>query len=157
MKKLIFYLVSEVSEASSGTTSHTGSRNLVFGHCEILPSKAGSFRLVSYIRTHTDRLFLQRVNQHELGDAVVLDADANVIKSPFTDLESLPFEVAANLKRSLKNHKDLLGDSVARAFLQALVHLIGGYRDALKFRQVPLIVCDMTSLVLVCYLRNFLP
>ncbi len=25
------------------------SRNLVFGHCEILPSKAGSFRLVLYI------------------------------------------------------------------------------------------------------------
>ncbi len=82
----------------------------------------------------------QRVKQHELGEAVILDADSNVIKSPFTDLEALPFEVAANLKRSLKNHKDLLGESVARAFLQALVHLIGGYRDALKFRQVQKLV-----------------
>ena len=79
---------------------------------------------------------LQRVKLHELGEAVILDADTNVIQSPFTDLESLPLEVSSNLKRSLKSHKDLLGDSVARAFLQALVHLIGGYRDALKFRQV---------------------
>jgi len=78
---------------------------------------------------------MQRVKQHELGEAVILDADANVIRSPFNDLENLPFEVSGNLKRSLKNHKDLLGESVARAFLQALVHLIGGYRDALKFKQ----------------------
>ena len=31
--------------------------------------------------------------------------------------------------------KDHLGDTVSRAFLQALVHLIGGYREALKYRQ----------------------
>ena len=73
---------------------------------------------------------------HELGEAVILDADSNVIQSPFSDLESIPTEVSSNLKKSLRSHKDLLGDSVARAFLQALVHLIGGYRDALKFRQV---------------------
>lgn len=29
----------------------------------------------------------------------------------------------------------LLGDGVSRAFLQALVQLIGGYRDALRFYQ----------------------
>ena len=72
---------------------------------------------------------------HELGDAVILDADTNVIRSPFADLDCLPAEVASNLKRSLRSHKDLLGEAVARAFLQALVHLIGGYRDALRFRQ----------------------
>ena len=76
---------------------------------------------------------------NELGEAVILDADTNVIRSPFTDLENIPFEVSSNLKRALKNHRDLLGDSVARAFLQALVHLIGGYRDALKFRPVKII------------------
>ena len=41
----------------------------------------------------------------------------------------------SSLRRSLKPGTGLLGDSVARAFLQALVHLIGGYRDALKYRQ----------------------
>ncbi len=76
------------------------------------------------------------MSPQELGEVVLLDADANVVKSPFNDLESLPLEVAANLKRGLRSHRDLLGDSVARAFLQAIVHLIGGYRDALKFRQV---------------------
>lgn len=81
-------------------------------------------------------VFYFRVKPHELGEVVVLDADTNVIRSPFSDLEYLPTEVTANLKRSLKSHRNLLGDSVARAFLQALVHLIGGYRDALKFRQV---------------------
>eukprot|EP00095_Tigriopus_kingsejongensis_P000559 maker-scaffold776_size99073-snap-gene-0.15 protein:Tk00559 transcript:maker-scaffold776_size99073-snap-gene-0.15-mRNA-1 annotation:"denn domain-containing protein 1a" len=78
---------------------------------------------------------MAKVRLNELGEAVILDADTNVVRSPFNDLDFLPLEVTANLKRSLKDHRDLLGDSVARAFLQALVHLIGGYRDALKFRQ----------------------
>jgi hypothetical protein len=76
------------------------------------------------------------VKQHELGDAVILDADEQIVRSPFADLESLPNEVASNLKRALNKPKDLVGDSIPRAFLQALVHLIGGYRDALKHRQV---------------------
>ena len=56
--------------------------------------------------------------------------------SPFDDLAALPSDVASNLKRSLNRPKDLVGESIARAFLQALVHLIGGYREALKHRQV---------------------
>ena len=90
---------------------------------------------------------MQRVKQHELGEAVVLDADSNVVRSPFADLESLPLEVTANLKRSLKSHKDLLGDSVARAFLQGLVHLIGGYRDALRHRQGEAVSFDQEKFV----------
>lgn len=37
------------------------------------------------------------------------------------------------LKRSLKTSNNLLGDSLSRCFLQSLVRLIGGYRDALSF------------------------
>ena len=59
-----------------------------------------------------------------------------VVHSPFDDLAALPSDVASNLKRSLNRPKDLVGESIARAFLQALVHLIGGYREALKHRQV---------------------
>ena len=43
------------------------------------------------------------------------------------------------MKRRLKHQSSLLGDGVARAFLKALVELIGGYRDALKFRPGELI------------------
>jgi hypothetical protein len=38
-----------------------------------------------------------------------------------------------SLRRQLRNRAALLGDGVSRAFLRALVQLIGGYRDALKF------------------------
>lgn len=78
---------------------------------------------------------MQRVRTADLGDAVVLDADNNRITSPYTDLDSLPADVVSMLKRSLRNPNNLLGDRVARCFLRALVQLIGGYRDALRFPQ----------------------
>jgi len=78
---------------------------------------------------------MKRTRPSELGDVVVLDADNNRVDTPFDDLDSLPSEVVSNLKKGLKSPASMLGDSVARAFLQALVHLIGGYRDALKHRQ----------------------
>ena len=78
---------------------------------------------------------MKRIKRAELGEVVILDADNNMVETPFDDLDSIPSEVLSNLRRSLKPGTGLLGDSVARAFLQALVHLIGGYRDALKYRQ----------------------
>ena len=78
---------------------------------------------------------MKRIKRAELGEVVILDADNNRVETPFEDLESLPAEVLSNLRRSLKPGTGLLGDSVARSFLQALVHLIGGYRDALRYRQ----------------------
>lgn len=77
----------------------------------------------------------KRVRPDEIGEVVVVDVDTNAIISPFDDVASLPQEVVTNFKRSLRSHRDLLGDAVARAFLQAIVHLIGGYKDALKFRE----------------------
>ncbi|PSN30905.1 hypothetical protein C0J52_18570 [Blattella germanica] len=77
----------------------------------------------------------QRVRKADLGEVVVLDADNNKVETPFQDLESLPPDVVNSLKRQLKNRAALLGDGVSRAFLRALVQLIGGYRDALKFHQ----------------------
>jgi len=78
---------------------------------------------------------MKRTRASELGDVVVVYADENRIDTPFDDLDSLPAEVIANLKKCLKPPASMLGENVARAFLQALVHLIGGYRDALKYRQ----------------------
>ncbi|KAL5233179.1 hypothetical protein ACI65C_000589 [Semiaphis heraclei] len=77
----------------------------------------------------------QSLQRNELGDVVILDADNNTIETPFDDLENLPADVVSTLRRQLRNKGTLLGDGVSRAFLRALVKLIGGYRDALKFHQ----------------------
>ncbi|CAH0546631.1 unnamed protein product [Brassicogethes aeneus] len=74
------------------------------------------------------------VRRSEIGDVVILDADANTVESPFDDIDNLPQEVVGSLKKQLRNKSALLGDGVSRAFLRALVQLIGGYRDALSFK-----------------------
>ncbi|KAI4470684.1 denn domain-containing [Holotrichia oblita] len=76
---------------------------------------------------------LKNVNKCDVGEVVILDADNNTIETPFDDVHNLPSEVVASLKKQLKNRSALLGDGVSRAFLRALVQLIGGYRDALSF------------------------
>ena len=76
-----------------------------------------------------------RTKASELGDVVILDIDNKTFESPFNDVDNLPSEIVYNLRKSLSPNRDHLGDAVARAFLQALVHLIGGYREALKYRQ----------------------
>ncbi|KAG1666330.1 DENN domain-containing protein 1A [Nymphon striatum] len=70
----------------------------------------------------------------ELGEVVILDADENKVESPFNDLQSMPSDITSSLKKKLKNPNNMLGEGVAHAFLRALVHLIGGYRDALKLK-----------------------
>lgn len=77
---------------------------------------------------------MQKVNRTEIGDVVILNADTNEVETPFDDLNNLPSEVVSSLKKQLKPKAALLGDGVSRAFLRALVQLIGGYRDALMFQ-----------------------
>ncbi|KAJ8937763.1 hypothetical protein NQ318_006626 [Aromia moschata] len=77
-----------------------------------------------------------KLRKHEIGDVVILDADANTVESPYDDLNDLPKKCPSllqisSLKKQLRNKS--LGDGVSRAFLRALVQLIGGYRDALRF------------------------
>lgn len=74
------------------------------------------------------------VNRAEIGDVVILDADNNTVDTPFDDLNNLPQDVITSLRKQLRNKSAELGDWVPRAFLRALVQLIGGYRDALKFQ-----------------------
>ncbi|XP_068203449.1 DENN domain-containing protein 1B-like isoform X6 [Palaemon carinicauda] len=78
---------------------------------------------------------LSKVQMEDIGEAVILDADNNLVKTPFSDLETLPDEVIISLRRSLKNPNNMLGDHVARAFLRALVQIIGNYKEALQFRE----------------------
>ncbi|XP_076244200.1 DENN domain-containing protein 1A isoform X3 [Calliopsis andreniformis] len=90
---------------------------------------------------------LQRVHKNDLGEVVILDADNNTIESPFQDLESLPQDVVANLKKALRNRPALLGDGVSRAFLRALVQLTAGYRDALTLEQGQSITFNQNAFV----------
>ncbi|KAK4315826.1 hypothetical protein Pmani_012982 [Petrolisthes manimaculis] len=77
---------------------------------------------------------LSKVQMEDVGEAVILDADNNSVRTPFSDLQALPEEVLQSLRRNLKAANNTLGDGVARAFLRALVQLIGNYKEALQFR-----------------------
>ena len=46
----------------------------------------------------------------------------------------------ANLKHILKKSSSAYGDTVTRAFMMAMVAMIGGYRSALKHREVCVVV-----------------
>ncbi|XP_060519559.1 DENN domain-containing protein 1A-like isoform X2 [Cylas formicarius] len=85
---------------------------------------------------------LKRVQKNEIGDVVVLDADTNTVNTPFDDLSNLPQDVVQSLRKQLRNKSAVLGDGVSRAFLRALVQLIGGYRDALKFQPGQRVIFD---------------
>ena len=52
------------------------------------------------------------------------------------DLANMPEYVISELKHVLKKESSGYGDNAAKAFLLAMVSMIGGYRKALKFREV---------------------
>lgn len=60
---------------------------------------------------------------------------------------SLTFVQIASLKKQLRNRSALLGDGVSRAFLRALVQLIGGYRDALRFQPGEKVTFDQEKFI----------
>lgn len=83
---------------------------------------------------------------NELGEVVILMADDNIIKTPHDDVRQLPPGIVSSIRSDLKNQV-ALGDSVSRAFLRALVMLIGGYREALEFNDGEKITFNHTSFV----------
>ncbi|KAJ2954055.1 hypothetical protein O0L34_g2268 [Tuta absoluta] len=92
------------------------------------------------------RSVFETVRTSEIGDVVILDVDANELKTPFNDLESLPPDMVASLKKALSD-KNALGDAVSRAFLRALVCLIGGYRDVIRIEKGQLITFNAEAFV----------
>ncbi|CAH2034836.1 unnamed protein product, partial [Iphiclides podalirius] len=92
------------------------------------------------------RSVMETVKMSEIGDVVVLDVDASEVRSPFNDLESLPSDMVASLRKALSD-KNALGDAVSRAFLRALVCLIGGYRDAIRIEKGQLITFNPEAFV----------
>ena len=62
------------------------------------------------------------------------------------DLGNMPSEVIAELKHVLKKESSGYGDNACKAFMLAMVSMIGGYRKALKFREV----CICTTVCIFC-------
>ncbi|XP_074601645.1 DENN domain-containing protein 1B-like isoform X2 [Brevipalpus obovatus] len=90
---------------------------------------------------------LKTLKHPELGEVVVLDADDDKITSPFDDIGVLPNEVVSFLRRNLRSQGSTIGDGVSRTFLKALVMLIGGYRDALRFNPGEKITFDSEAFI----------
>ena len=68
---------------------------------------------------------------------MIVDIDEDSLESPYTeDLNTIPADIIANLKRILKKPSSGYGDNLARAFLLAQVAMLGGYRSSLKQKQV---------------------
>ena len=66
-----------------------------------------------------------------------MDVDEDSLESPYTeDLNSIPAGIIANLKHVLKQRNTSYGDNLAKAFMLAQVAMLGGYRSALKQKQV---------------------
>lgn len=74
----------------------------------------------------------KKLKLKELGEIVILLADDNVVHTSHEDVRNLPPGIVNTIRSDLKNQV-ALGDTVSRAFLRALVMLIGGYREALEF------------------------
>lgn len=70
----------------------------------------------------------------ELGDVVIFNCDNKDLRTPFNDVRHMPDELVSQLKKKLNYQYDHIGDRVSRIFLGILVQLIGGYRDAFKYR-----------------------
>lgn len=68
----------------------------------------------------------------KVDEVVLLMADDDVVHTPFDDVRSLPAGIVNSIKDDFKNQV-VLGDTLSRAFLRALVMVIGGYREALEF------------------------
>jgi hypothetical protein len=79
---------------------------------------------------------MEQVRQMPINDAVILDVDKSELESPYyEDLLQLPPNISLQLKSAIKKSTSAYGDTAARAFLQANVALLGGYRSALKMRE----------------------
>lgn len=95
----------------------------------------------------------EKAKKNEISDAVILDVDTNTLTTEYDDFEDLPSEISSYLKRHLKKDKVITqmsthGDVIPKAFMQSLVRLIGGYRDALRFHPGEPITFDPEAFVL---------
>lgn len=74
----------------------------------------------------------KKLKQSDISEVVLLAADDNVVRTPHDDVKNLPPGIVNSIRAELKS-QSVLGETLSRAFLRALVMLIGGYREALEF------------------------
>jgi hypothetical protein len=99
---------------------------------------------------------VRKMRKQDLGDVVTVDVDTGSITSEYDDISLLPEDVVSTLKRNLKSYvsdgktstRQVVGDGISRAFLKAMVVMIGGYRDALRFRPGEQITFDPNAFLL---------
>ncbi|XP_033252935.1 DENN domain-containing protein 1A-like isoform X3 [Drosophila miranda] len=77
----------------------------------------------------------ETVSEDELGEVVILNCDTKTFESPFDDVHDMPAEIVSQLKKHLNHTQDHIGDRISKIFLNALVQLIGGYRDAVEYHE----------------------
>lgn len=67
---------------------------------------------------------------------MIIDCDKNFIENPHNDIADMPNDIIRDLRRQLTNPSaDLRGTRIPKIFLNALVQIIGGYRDAIKYTE----------------------
>lgn len=74
----------------------------------------------------------KKLKHSDISEVVILMSDDNVVRTPHDDVKNLPPGIVNSIRNDLKN-QSALGETLSRAFLRALVMLIGGYREALEF------------------------
>lgn len=101
----------------------------------ILPTKLKDYLLapMPYCVGCHEAIF-ELVRRDELDNVVIVDCDNNRVESQFNDVADMPNDIVSFLKRQLnQSPSELRGQGVSRIFLSALVQIIGGYRDAIKY------------------------
>lgn len=101
----------------------------------ILPTKLKDYLLapMPYCVGCHEAIF-ELVRRDELDNVVIIDCDKNVVESQFNDVSDMPNEIVTFLKKQLnQSPSELRGQGVSRIFLSALVQIIGGYRDAIRY------------------------
>lgn len=73
----------------------------------------------------------KELNSIDLSDVVMFLADDNIVRNAEEDVRALPPSIVNSIKSDIKKN-GALGDCVSRAFLRAIVMLIGGYRWVLE-------------------------
>ncbi|XP_031569681.1 DENN domain-containing protein 1A-like [Actinia tenebrosa] len=90
---------------------------------------------------------MQKVYKMPLDEVVILDADTNEIDTPFHDCAKIPQDVILTLKSTLKKTVYPIEDHVSKAFLCAMVSLVGSYRNALRFKPGERIIFDKDAFI----------
>lgn len=74
------------------------------------------------------------MRRDDIGEVVIFDCDKKILEAPFDDVKNMPHDIVCFLKKQLSGSlSELQGDKLSRIFLNALVQLIGNYRDAFKY------------------------